>query len=186
MSAVMPSVATRPTLRARFWPCIAALVVATLAAASPKARAADLVLEEFFAGHLAGEGRLDNRKEGVVRPFAIDLRGAWDGRVMHLAQDVAFADGERQRHVWAFTRIGLGRYEGRRDDVIGVAEVTQTGASVRLKYKAHVMSGGSAFDVAFDESFTLSAPGTVATWADVSLFFIPVATTQSTIRKLER
>lgn len=103
---------------------------------APDARTFDLVT--FFTGRTVGEGAFRSGIAGIDRPFKVFTRGTWNGRTLTLVEDFEFADGERDRKTWRFTRVSPGRYTGTREDVIGTADVFQEGKTVRLNYSADV------------------------------------------------
>jgi Protein of unknown function (DUF3833) len=83
---------------------------------------------------------------GAKRGFTAQLNGAWDGRVLTLAKNFVFDDGERDHKIWRFERTEPGRYVGTRADAVGQAQGFQDGAAVRLEYdvilKSATVAGG--------------------------------------------
>ncbi|MEZ6024445.1 MAG: DUF3833 family protein [Hyphomonadaceae bacterium] len=82
---------------------------------------------------LAGQRRPRRipRHQWRAAPFTAELSGSWDGRTLVLVEALAFEDGERDRKTWRLERVGLGRYRGTREDVVGES-MSQDGDVFRL------------------------------------------------------
>jgi hypothetical protein len=169
-----------PTSARRFLR-LAAFASALLAA---PAGAAPLVLEKFFNGRFQATGTFDNARDGTQRRMNVAMRGRWDGATLTLREDFVYSDGERDRKTWVFTKVAEGRYVGRREDVIGTADVTQDGDDVRLSYVARVKTkDGSSYDVRFNDLLRLTGPRTVLNTADVTYYVVNVGKVALEIRR---
>ena len=62
-----------------------------------------------------------------------------------------YSDGTTQRRVWHLTRHDDGRYTGRADDVIGVAEGQTSGNAFRWQYTLLLPVNGREYQVQFDD-----------------------------------
>jgi hypothetical protein len=100
-----------------------------------------LSLENYFNGPLEAHGMLSDRSGKVTRRFVVNLVGRWQGEEGVLEEDFVWSDGEKQRRVWRLKRVGEGRYEGRADDVEGVAVGEVAGNAFRMKYVLQVPVG---------------------------------------------
>jgi hypothetical protein len=138
-----------------------------------------LVLEEFFVGETEGRGRFESRLAGVDRPFRVVTHGTWDGRTLTLEESFAFDDGERDRRTWRFTKLGPGRYEGTREDVVGKAAVWQAGPALRLSYVADL----GAARLRFRDAIVHAGGDRALNRAVVSLFGVPVGTVEVTFER---
>lgn len=134
------------------------------------------VLEKELVGTGTGSGVFKNKLSGSERKFTVAFRGRKTRAGVDLAEDIAYADGEKERHVWRFTRTGPGTYEGRRDDVVGVAKGTVSGNTLTLAYEVKLKTGGSNAQVRFDDTLVLAGPGRVVNRATVSKFGVAVGT----------
>ena len=125
-----------------------------------------LVLESFFDGTASGHGVFTNSWTGSQRSFTVVIQGTWDGRVLTLVEDFAYADGEKDRKTWRLQAAGPGRYTGTREDVVGLARAWTEGSAVRLEYA--VSLGGWTVDfsdvLALRHSSRLVNKATVAKW----------------------
>ncbi|MFC7052000.1 DUF3833 family protein [Hansschlegelia quercus] len=144
------------------------------------------VLEETFLGRGVGEGEFRNAVSGSARPFRVRFNGTRMRDGLTLAEDIAYADGEKERHVWRFTRTGSNTYEGRRDDVVGVAHGVVSGNTLRLSYDVKLKTGGSTAQVHFDDTLVLHAPGVVLNKAKVSKFGVAFGTVDIAISMLAK
>lgn len=167
---------------------IAVVAVAMLVSAWPAAaEGRKLVLEDFFRGQLIAKGTFTNKWDGSHREVRVDMRGRWDGRVLTLIEDFAYADGERSRKTWRFTKTGEGRYVGHREDVIGTADVFEAGNAVRLEYVARqAVKTGGTYDLTFHDRLIQTAANEVVNLADVGLLFLDIGQVELKIRRLGR
>lgn len=171
-------------------PVLAALalpLVLSACAGAPKVAGQDgpgpaFALERTFVGRGAGEGVFRNTLTGSTRPFKVVFNGRRTAQGLDLAEDIAYADGETERHVWRFRRVGPGRYEGRRDDVVGVATGVESGNTLRLSYDVKLKTGGSTAQVHFEDTLVRRGPGVIENKARVSKFGIPVGVVDIDIR----
>ena len=134
------------------------------------------VLEKFFAGKTEARGVFESKIAGVYRTFSVTTYGKLKGNTFTLVEDFAYDDGEKGRKTWVFTKLGEGRYEGIREDVVGKADVYQEGDSIKLKYMIDVPNkDGSTQRVSFDDTITGIDDKTAVNTALVYKYFLPVA-----------
>ncbi|QCK85218.1 DUF3833 domain-containing protein [Phreatobacter aquaticus] len=143
-----------------------------------------LVLERVFRGRLRAEGRFTSRLGGATRTLVALMNGRWDGRVLTLAEDFTYSDGERDRVTWRFTKLGEGRYAGTREDVIGTADVRNDGAALKLSYDALVKTGFGRLRVHFEDVIVARPDGSLYNTAVVTFFGIPVGDVELVIRRI--
>ena len=62
-----------------------------------------------------------------------------------------FDDGEKSRRVWSIERLEQGQYQGRADDIIGMAKGTQVGNALRWQYDFALQLEDSTVVVSFDD-----------------------------------
>ncbi|NUJ79374.1 DUF3833 family protein [Methylocystis sp. FS] len=144
-------------------------------------------LATFFSGRLTAKGKFKNFHDGSTRGVRVDIRGAPDGNSFKLIQDTTYSDGEKQHKVWRFSKIGKGRYVGRRADLVGPASVVAHGNNIEIAYRARVSTkDGKTHELNFKETYLFTRPGTATYWLRASLLFIPMGEARLTIRKLPR
>ena len=154
-----------------------------LAAFAAPASAADFQLEKYFAGRTVADGQF-SAINGVSRKFKVFLTGTWNGKRLKLVEDFVYADGERDRKTWRFTKTGSNSYSGTREDVRGVALVTVTGNTARFSYDVYLDGAARKNLVRFHDTMVLDpARGTVLNTAWVTKFGLPVAKTRVAFRR---
>jgi hypothetical protein len=152
---------------------IAALFAAGLLAPG-LASARDFRLEDFFAGRSVAVGRFQ-AINGVDRRFKVALTGRWNGKVLTLREDFVYADGERDRKTWRFTKTAPGQYTGTREDVVGEAMVKIEGNVARYAYLVDIDPSAKENIVRFHDTLRLMPDGTLLNTAWVSKFAFPIA-----------
>lgn len=153
------------------------IIVALLQlAAIADASAADLRLEDYFAGHTVATGHF-GAINGVSRDFKVDLTGTRSGRHFSLREDFRYADGQKDRKTWHFTRTGPNTYRGSREDVVGDTEVKIDGQTARFTYLVNLSPKGKANIVRFYDSMVVQPDGSMINNAWVTKYGFPVART---------
>ncbi len=152
---------------------------------TPPAGLPPFTLESFFVGQTVGRGAFVSPIAGVNRPLTVKTRGTLQGATLTLVEDFFYDDGERDRKTWRFTRVAPGIYEGRREDVLGVADVRQVGDTVQLNYSADIPNkkDGSVTRLTFADTLALVAPGKALNRATVSKFGVGIGTVDITFTK---
>lgn len=151
------------------------LALAVLLVFSAQASAKDFALEDYFAGKTRAVGAF-SAINGVKRGFVVTLTGHVRGGRINVIEDFVYSDGERARKTWNFTKIGLGRYTGTREDVIGSTTVRITGNTAKFTYLVDLDDGKAQNIVRFYDTMRLSADGkTVKNRALVTKYGLPVA-----------
>jgi hypothetical protein len=137
-----------------------ALLVAVLALAgcasapTPADYAAEkpaLDLKQYFNGELVAHGLFTDRAGKVSRRFTVLLTGSWNGQQGTLDERFTYSDGKTERRVWRITDEGGGRYTGRADDVVGVAEGRAAGNALNWRYTLSLPVDGKVYEVQFDD-----------------------------------
>lgn len=126
--------------------CAAPVVVPTATDATPA-----FDLRRYFNGPSLAQGLFIDRFGTVRRRFTVALQGRWSGQEGVLEEDFVYNDGERSRRVWTLKDLGQGRWEGRADDVIGVATGVAAGPSLRWRYRLRLPVAGRNWDVKVDD-----------------------------------
>lgn len=153
---------------------LAVLSLSTALFAAAPAAAADLVIEDWFAGTTYASGKFA-AINGTVRRFDVVLTGRMDGEVFSLREDFVYDDGERDTKTWRFTRVGDDRYTAIREDVVAPTTVYLDGAIADFSYRVDLAAGEDRNIVRFFDRLTLGDDGTIRNTALVTKFGIPVA-----------
>ena len=126
-----------------------------------------LVLEEYFAGQTRAWGIFEDRFGNLRRQFTVDVTGTWDGEELVLDEHFHYSDGEKDRRIWRIGRLDEHTYEGRADDVIGVAEGTAYGNAVNWRYEIDLKVGDGSWRVRFNDWMFLQPNGVLINRARV-------------------
>ena len=110
-----------------------------------------LDLRRYFDGPLTAHGIFTDRSGQVVKRFTVVLKGTWNGAQGVLEEDFVYSDGQTQRRVWRLTDLGGGRWEGRADDVVGVAQGQAAGNALNWRYTLALPVDGKVWEVQFDD-----------------------------------
>ena len=132
----------------------AALLVGCAAAPSPADYAAEkpvLDLKSYLNGELTAHGIFTDRAGRVARRFTVQLTGTWQGKQGTLDERFTYSDGKTERRVWRLSDEGGGRWLGRADDVVGVAEGRLAGNALNWRYTMALPVDGTTYEVQFDD-----------------------------------
>ena len=110
-----------------------------------------LKLEEFFKGDLVAYGLVQDYSGEVIQRFTVEMTGTWDGNEGKLDEYFTYADGREQRRIWYITKTGENSYEGRADDVEGVAKGTTAGNVLNWEYQLEVQMDGEPLVLTLDD-----------------------------------
>ena len=135
----------------------AALVVAC-ASPTPNDYAAEkplLDLKTYFNGELVAHGMFTDRAGKVARRFVVQMTGTWQGMNGTLDERFTYSDGATERRIWRLTDEGNGRWTGRADDVVGVAEGRSAGNALNWRYTLKLPVDGKVYEVEFDDWMVL-------------------------------
>jgi hypothetical protein len=131
-----------------------AALVAACASPTPADYAGEkplLDLKQYFDGELVAHGLFTDRSGKVARRFVVQMTGSWQGNQGTLDERFTYSDGKTERRVWRLTDLGGGRYEGRADDVVGVAEGVAAGNALNWRYTLALPVDGRVWEVQFDD-----------------------------------
>jgi hypothetical protein len=80
-----------------------------------------LDLRTYFDGTVDAWGVFTDRSGRVVKRFKVVMDCQWQGDEGVLDEAFTYSDGTQQRRIWKLKALPQGRYEGRADDVVGMA-----------------------------------------------------------------
>jgi hypothetical protein len=131
-----------------------AALAAGCATPAPQDYAAEkpaLDLKRYFNGKLIGHGMFSDRSGKVQRRFVVDITGTWNGNEGVLDERFVWSDGKTERRVWRLTDQGNGRWQGRADDVVGVADGRVSGNALQWGYTLRLPVDDKVYEVQFDD-----------------------------------
>lgn len=170
-----------PGARRRAGLLAATLSIAALAAGCASPTVADYAAEkpaldirQYLNGPLVAHGMFSDRSGKVVRRFVVQLTGSWQGNQGTLDERFTYSDGKTERRVWHITDDGNGRWTGRADDVLGVAEGRSAGNALNWRYTLKLPVDGSVYEVQFDDWMYLIDDRVMLNRAEMSKFGIKV------------
>ena len=132
----------------------AVLLAACASAPTPADYAAEkpvLDLKTYFNGEIVAHGIFTDRAGKVARRFTVQMTGSWNGGSGTLDERFTYSDGKTERRIWRLTDEGNGRWTGRADDVVGVAEGRSAGNALNWKYTLSLPVDGKVYEVQFDD-----------------------------------
>ena len=133
---------------------VAAAMVVACAAPTPNDYAAEkpvLDLKSYFNGELVAHGLFTDRAGKVARRFVVQMTGTWQGRHGTLDERFTYSDGATERRIWRLTDQGNGRWTGRADDVVGVAEGRSACNALNWRYTLKLPVDGKVYELQFDD-----------------------------------
>jgi hypothetical protein len=110
-----------------------------------------LDLKTYFDGELVAHGLFTDRSGSVQRRFVVQMTGSWQGNQGTLDERFTYSGGKTERRVWRLTDEGNGRWSGRADDVLGVAEGRSAGNALNWRYTLKLPVDGTVYEVQFDD-----------------------------------
>ena len=126
--------------------------------------------EEYFLGKTRAWGMFQDRKGEVKRRFTVDLHGVIEGDELVLTENFAFDDGERSQRVWRISKTEKHRYEGRAEDVVGIATGLASGHAMNWQYDLLLEVSGRKWKVHFNDWMFLQEDGMLINRATMSKF----------------
>jgi len=127
-------------------------------------------LEQYFTGNTRAWGMFMDRSGAVKRQFTVDIHGYRQGDEFILDESFVYSDGEKQKRTWKISRTADGKYEGRADDVNGVALGEAAGQALNWRYSLNLPMGDGTIAVDFDDWMLLQQDDVLINRAVVSKF----------------
>ena len=112
------------------------------------------------------------------------LEGEWDGKTLTLEELFTYDDGARDTRTWRITKLGEHDYEGRADDVVGVAKGRAFGRALNWRYDLRLPIGGRGWIIKFDDLMLLQDESRLLNVAEMSKFGLLIGRLTLTFKKL--
>ena len=164
-----------------------ALVGCATVPPAPRAPASPLTLVGAFAGRSTGTGLFRVWLTGDERRFTARLNGTVTGaagaRRLTVVEDFIYDDGDENTLTWVFDEVGPGRWTGRREDTVGLAEVVEENGVIRLTYTADFVSPTGTTRLGFSDVIYDAGAGRIINDAIVTRWGLPVAKVQFVIER---
>jgi hypothetical protein len=110
-----------------------------------------LDLRTYFSGTVDAWGLFTDRSGRVVKRFTVVMDCKWQGDEGVLDEAFTYSDGTQQRRIWRLKALPNGRYEGRADDVVGMASGQTQGNAFQWGYTLALPVDGRVWEVQFDD-----------------------------------
>ena len=94
-------------------------------------------------------GIVQNRSGKVIKRFKVDIRAFWEGNIGYLDEKFVYSDGKKESRIWELKEISQSVYEGRADDVIGIANGETAGNAFYFEYNLDLPVGDTTYKVNF-------------------------------------
>ena len=153
--------------------------------ASPEGPLPRITLDQAFSGRATGAGVFRVDLTGAERRFTARLHGRLVGDRLTVVEDFLYDDGEENCLTWVFDKSGPGRWTGRREDTVGVAEVIEAGSEIRLSYLADFRSGDDITRLGFEDVIYFGPDGRVINDAIVTRFGVPIGRVRFEMQPVE-
>jgi hypothetical protein len=154
---------------------------------APKTTAAPLTLVDAFAGRSTGVGEFKVWLTGDQRSFTARLNGTVTGdagaRRLTVVEDFIYDDGDENTLTWVFDEVAPGRWTGKREDTVGLADVIEENGVIRLTYTADFVSPSGTTRLGFSDVIYDAGNGLIINDAIVTRWGLPVATVQFKIQR---
>lgn len=111
--------------------------------------------EKFFAGRTHSSGVFENTIGKPRQRFTTECRGRLRGNTLLLDQLFHYDDGRTQERHWQIHRIDATHYDGRANDVVGVARGEVSGSTFRFRYVVALKPGNPFLNVRLDQFMTM-------------------------------
>ncbi len=108
-------------------------------------------LREFFNGKIYALGIVQDRSGRVIKRFKVDIKAYWKGSKAILDEKFVYSDGTNSSRVWELKEIGASKYEGRADDVVGIASGETAGNAFYFEYYLDLPVGDTNYKVNFED-----------------------------------
>lgn len=131
-------------------------------------------LFEYFNGKSIAWGMIQDYTKFQTRRFEVSIIGTVDGDTLTLVEDFVFDDGEESQRIWHIERLGSGQYQGRADDIVGIATGVEVGNALRWQYDFELQLEDSSVVVAFDDWLYRQDEGHVFNLTKIKKFGIEV------------
>ncbi len=142
-------------------------------------------IEEYFLGETRAWGLFEDRFGNLRRQFVVDITGRMEGDTIILDERFQYADGETDQRIWRIRKFDEHTYEGRADDIVGVARGESHGNALNWSYDMDLDIGDSSLRVHFNDWMFLQPDGVVLNRAKVSKWGIAIGEVTLAFTKAE-
>lgn len=141
----------------------------------------ELNLFDYFDGKTTAWGIFEDRFGTIQKQFRVNIIGKINGDYLILDEKFIYNNGDIERRVWNIKKVNNNSYEGKADDIEGIAKGTSNGNALNWQYDMNIKIKGRDFLVHFNDWMFLQDNGVlinrakVTKWGfkvgEISLFF---------------
>jgi hypothetical protein len=129
-----------------------------------------LDIREYFNGHVDARGMFVSRS-GMADPrMRADMIGTWHGNEGTLEENFIYSDGHKQQRMWNIRFTDDHHFTATANDVIGIAQGTQYGNAMNMKYTLTLTTNDATHNVSMDDWVYLLDETTALNRAQMSKF----------------
>ena len=125
-------------------------------------------LFDYFAGETRAWGLFENRFGTVKRQFQVSITGTIQDEILTLDEKFTYSDGEIDTRIWHIEKKSDSYYEGRANDVVGIAKGIASGNSLNWQYDLNLKVDDTTYKVHFNDWMFLQNDGVLINRAKVS------------------
>jgi len=108
-------------------------------------------IKRYFNGKVIAWGMVQDYSNKVSRRFCVEIVGTWQGNEGVLAEKFYFNDGEVSYRNWQLSKKSDGSYDGRAEDVVGIAIGKHKGFAFQFEYELSLVVGDETYQVVMDD-----------------------------------
>lgn len=143
------------------------------------------ILENYFNGKVEAWGMFHDRFGNLKRQFKVNIKGSVQDNKIILDERFIYDDGEKEQRIWDIDILPGNRYEGKADDVIGIAEGVAAGNALNWKYHLLLKVNKNQIKVEFDDWMFLQERGILMNRAEVKKYGINLGVVSITFLKIK-
>ena len=111
----------------------------------------ELILENYLNGTFDAYGMFTSRSGQVTRRMHVEMKASWKDNSGELNENFTWSDGVIQKRIWHLKKTSPGKYEGRAEDVVGIAYGEVSGNAFHWHYTLAVDVDGSIYNFNFED-----------------------------------
>jgi len=108
-------------------------------------------LFDYFLGDVKAWGIVQDYSGKQTRSFEVVIVGTVKDDQLTLVEDFVYSDGDQEQRVWTIDRLADGTYQGKAQDIIGIATGAEQGNAMRWQYDFELPYDGSTIVVSMDD-----------------------------------
>ena len=137
-----------------------------------------LNLEEFFSGKLVAWGLFEDVFGIIRKKFTCNITGDFNytTKTLTIIEDFIYDDGIKEKRVWKLNKIDNDIYEGKTENIVGVAKGYTRGNAFHWKYNFVLPLYGRKTKVKFNDYMYLQDSKVIINKAKMSKFGIKLGT----------